>query len=306
MGILEKDVAIHFYCCRMERILRETFIFGSSHATSWDRVATENVHYHGKYRLTNQEKRRLGLEAEKRFKSLFPGLGGVSAWPGIFFMQEHDRYSFLPKDTVSQKNQNKINKFEEKVCRPNCKNCLCIFGTNDFMPLLCKDGKFPKITSRASNYFKSFPEKNKIDLNLSRNRNLLPGDAGDYIKSKVHSFMGYFVDVFGRSSVEVVFFSSLLERVYPGIKNLDLLFSVINSYLKQELNRFNEAGIVNKNGLHIKFVFINVSDQFYGSKNPLDLAREDEKQANKLVHRNIPCMELLGKRYFSEILENLA
>ena len=66
--------------------------------------------------------------------------------------------------------------------------------------------------------------------------------------------------LYANSTIEFVFFSSVLERVYADpqkqhldtyikLANIDAYFALINSYIKSELKKLNgETGIVNRNG----------------------------------------------------------
>ena len=106
-------------------------------------------------------------------------------------------------------------------------------------------------------------------------------------------YMDVLRDIFGNSNLEVVYHSSVLERLDRGVPHLDMLFAILNSYLQAALKKIK---IYNRAGKLIMFRFISVTSQFHQAKNKLSLFPDKEKRRGVCVHRTFGAYQQLFEK----------
>ena len=121
----------------------------------------------------------------------------------------------------------------------------------------------------------------KGDYNFHK-LSLLHHKGDVYITRKMKLYMDVLRDMFGNSNLEVVYHSSVLERLDRGVPHLDMLFAILNSYLQAALKKIK---IYNRSGKLIIFRFISVTSQFHQAKNQLKLFPDNEQRRGVCVHR---------------------
>ena len=104
-----------------------------------------------------------------------------------------------------------------------------------------------------------------------------------FISLQVHTYMDLCSKKFENTAAKVVFFTSILERVYKNcdMDHLEAYFAFINFRMKKEIEKLNyERSILNKNGESIRWFFINVSSQFHEEEDKSVLFRPNEACGN--------------------------
>ena len=124
------------------------------------------------------------------------------------------------------------------------------------------------------------------------------------VGSRVKKYVELLVNLYKDSSLEFVFVSSVLERIYKDslFANLEIYFAFVNSCLKTEITKLNNREILNKDSKVIYWKFINVSKQFFEATSPELIFRET---SGNLIHRTNQCMCDLLNVYLQKIHETL-
>lgn len=276
----------------MQRICRvDCHVYGESHLADFDEDVARNRQ-----------------QARRNFNQSFRGFRHIKAARGLTFLEEYDKDTFKKLNRKTDYREKQVKEFKASFISSSCKGVFLEVGSNDYKAIVTEDEALVGTIPGADKQWElKVRTSQKIFFSPKEHRNLLTKKSERFIKKNVHRFLKFFVDLAKVSNFQVVFLSSLLERIYPGeqARLLDMMFCYVKHYMFKAFQGFNREVINNRRGEKIKFVFINVSDQFYDSPNPLNLARRDEIPHNKLVHRNLPAMKRLIEKYVSEIKKHL-
>lgn len=130
--------------------------------------------------------------------------------------------------------------------------------SNDWVELLVNGGEPLRLENNAGRRWANLSPDERSDYKAKKLA-LVHRQGGRHLSRKLRSYMDQLQVLFGRSGAEIVYHSSVLERLHRKIPHFDLLFAVLNSFLQDFLKKSN---ITNKFGRKITFKFINVASQF--------------------------------------------
>lgn len=239
------------------------------------------------------------------FKTLLPGATSIDARKGMILMPLEFSQHSLDHMNKSSFRISQVEKTTKSLQSSDCDNCLMVTGSNDHKALLVNRGQFIELKPHSAEIWENMSPQQKINYNC-RTLGFLPVESRDFLTEKLQEYKNALTSLFSGSTIKKVFHSSILERIYPGQSNLDLYFAILNSYLKKMLNECNSKNpIFNKNGEKIKWVYINVTEQYYGALDPSTLFRPGEQKTGVMTHRHDEAMKDMVKKYHAFIVKNL-
>ena len=218
----------------------------------------------------------------------------------------------FPKNSPSLRPFNRIpiknkmfNDMVREISLSSATEVLWVALSNDWKYFL---SEFNDITKRYELYaavpnaydmWTKFPNKDKARYKY-RNKRLLEDSSVKKILEKLEEYIKQLQFIFGKSNVEVIFHSSVLERKIKYFPSLDMYFAVLNSLLFRVLRETTARGsLKNKHNKSIKIVYVNVTSQFHSDNNIFD--RPKEIGSGCLVHRSNEALEDLSIMYRDEI-----
>lgn len=269
---------------------------------SWDLHVWSTSHLS----FLDENKAENPVEARRKFSELLPGASSIDARKGMIFLEtEYPKIGLIPLPFKQRHRFEQVHKASNFLYRHPAKNCLLVAASNDWKSFLVKNGRLLSLLPHSVDIWANLTSSQKINYNC-RNLNLLSPDSRTFLSLKLEEYKEALSVIFQNSTVTKVFHSSVLERFYPGCENLDLYFAVLNSYLHKALNKLNSSKpIFNKKGEKIKWMFINVSDQFHNSPNPIHLFREDEQITGVMTHRHDDAISEIVLKYSNFIKKDL-
>ena len=211
-------------------------------------------------------------------------------------------YKVIVDDKIKQQKL-----FAKAISDSSCVIALNISGSNDLKFMIVqevneKHGVVPLVKDAAKKW-EALSEHQKIVYNPKR-VGLFPKDSEMFIKSKVKQYMDIVIAKYKDSSFKIVYHSSILERVYfSKLRNAEIYIGIINFYISSYIKDLNKKQIRNRDGIPIKFGFINVASQFYEekTKDKTGLFKDADVKHKRYVHRNIKAWKKLMTLYLKAI-----
>ena len=274
-------------------------ILASSHLTLIDEA--EKVRKTLRYGKEEAEKQ--GRLAAERFVEWCCGVNQVNTFSGLTLAPiEFEREGWGSLEHKSGLRVKQVADLKSRVKSASCKNFLFVGGSNDYKWFIVKDNKLVSLANHGREVWLRLDKEEKVNFN-PRKHLVLDKVAEGFIFEKMKEFGEILTDIFRNSKCIRVFVSSILERRVPEEQNLEIYFAYINFFLKRLIYKLNKGGqMFNIDGEPIAWFFINVADQFHGSKNPESLFRRSEIIGKKgLTHRNIVSMKDIISKYLDEI-----
>ena len=112
---------------------------------------------------------------------------------------------------------------------------------------------------------------------------LLEQGGAAQIREKMNNYIDILSGIFSGTSFETVYHSSVWERIYPAMPDIDIYTAIVNSFLRRALAKINrEKSIMNANGKPIRFFMLNVQGLFHLTQNKEKMFAKEGK--NK-IHR---------------------
>ena len=217
-----------------------------------------------------------------------------NSYSGLCVMPEyHDRYS-LKQIQKPPRKINQVEQFALDLELSNDTEMACILGSNDWKTLLSKLGGLLEISNTKITEWGNLSPKAKCDYNAFKEKPL--GKEGRlHLNEQLEKYGDILAKILKRSKVEKLYHSSVLERIDKTYPHLDLLFTILNSYLHKKLDSWTKTQkFKNRNGKPIECKFISVQKLFFYEKDPkcLFLSEEQEKyeKYEELTHRKCECI----------------
>ena len=255
----------------------------------------------------DEEKRK----AKERRDTYLPGVNILAQGGFIVFDQEFERGNSTASCAKSKIRRDQWDKAVRFMKNSKEKVCLLVLGSNDFKNFLIKEGKWLELGRGAEEKWSRLSVEKQIYFSGNSSGDILCKKTRQFIQKKVEEYVRKILVVIRNSGFEVILHSSLLERDWEscGVKNLDILFAHINSYLNRFLLKLNrEGGVENKFGKIILFKFVNVAEQYFVAKREGRLAsifRESEFCRDGRTHRAQDALNVVAGIYNKEITEAL-
>ena len=230
------------------------------------------------------------------------GMRTIHAYSGLIVMKQQ-----FPKNSPSLKpfprTFFKNKQFQDLVdaMRANSvSEILWVALSNDWKFFLSQNSKLLPTAPNAIETWKGMTKEQKINYNF-KSKLLLTRESVQSIKDNLQKYESQLVEIFGNSKIDTIYHSSILERKHKHFPNLDMHFCVLNSILFHKLKQITrEQKVTNCFKKPIKFVFINVSEQFH-SHSPTIFSRPGELNSGYMTHRSSQALEALTKIYNSKI-----
>ena len=193
--------------------------------------------------------------------------------------------------------------FAEAISNSPCIIALNITGSNDLKFMIVNDCQLVPLVKDAAKKWEALTEHQRVFYNPKRFA-LFPKDSETFIRSKVKQYMDIVIAKYKDSRFKIVYHSSILERVYfSKLRNAEIYIGIINFYISSYIKDLNKKQIKNRDGIPIKFGFINVASQFYEEKTKYKkgLFKDSDVKNKRYVHRNIKAWKELMSLYLKAI-----
>ena len=229
----------------------------------------------------NQHQKRKKLPKDHPFHIL----DKCRAYPGLSVMNErYERDSFkpLPKsDTLYQNKDIQRSNFFADIKVGQESELLLVLLSNDYKCFITDDSKNKPFSLRrtAHKNWKKLTDDQKTNYCVFYEKSWTH-EFKQHIMKKFDDYRNILLPILKKSCLKKVFHSSVLERVHFNTVGLDIYFAILNSVLKNSLQKWSEEGCFkNRYDEPIEFEFVNVSDQFH-STHDLD------KNTNPFIAKN--------------------
>lgn len=244
-----------------------------------------------------------------KFENKLPGVNQCNSFGGLTLMDKHFERDSLqpladnPENQEHQSNKNKqLNKFIRGIQNGTEKATLFVTLSNDYKYFLTNHkGSMLSLTRTAKSKWDklSAMQKSKYDI---YKHNPLTGKDRTHIYEQIGKYENKLKEIFQKSSLEIFFQSSVLERFNPKIKYLPLYFAILNSVLKHEIYKWdsNET-FKNKFGKSIKCKFVCVRKQFYLNKPNKIFIPKEIRQGKELTHRTDKALDSLMDTWYKQL-----
>ena len=234
-------------------------------------------------------------------------LDKVSAFSGVFICDKQfpkDPDSLIPLEEVTKEKLAQQNLLRETIQESSYITALNILGSNDLKFFIVDGlGRLLPCVEGALVRWEGLSWNSKVYYQ-PRHCRLFPKETALFVEARVGDFMKILVGMYKQSRFERVYVSSILERIYKTgrLVGVDIYMALINYYICRYINRmYQNEPVFNKLKKPIKFTFINVSSQFYKSKDKDKLFSAKDRAKRRLVHRTKEAWIELMQLYLKQL-----
>lgn len=230
------------------------------------------------------------------------GMTNVHAFRGLVVMKQQypkNSSSLVPHPRANHKTQ-QLQALKHKMRATSAIEILWVALSNDWKFFLSQNNHLLPMAPNAEKVWKEMTCEQKVNYHF-KSKLLLTRESVQYIKNRLQDYELQLLEIFGNSKIETIYHSSILERKHKYFPHLDMYFCVLNSILFHKIKQMTrETRIFNVHKIPIKFVFINVSEQFH-SNLPNTFDRTNELRTGFITHRSRQALESLTKLYNEKI-----